>query len=61
MTGPFQQKLNCQLNGWIIINYQNLSHENLSTSAESGPTTSCKGLAQFANRCKRSRGGFLPF
>jgi hypothetical protein len=44
MAGALQQKPNCQLNGWIIINYQNFGHENLSTGTESGPTASCKGL-----------------
>jgi len=61
VAGSFQQELNCQLNSWIIVNYQYFGHENLSTGAESGPTTSCKGLAQFIERCKRCRGGFLTF
>jgi len=61
MASPLQQELNCQLNSWIIVNYQNLGHENLSTGAESGPTTSCKDLAQFADRRKRYRGGFRLF
>jgi hypothetical protein len=30
MASPFQQQPNCQLNGCIIVHYQNLGHENLS-------------------------------
>jgi hypothetical protein len=44
MASAFQQESNCQLNGWIVIHYQNLGHETLSIEAESKTTASCKGL-----------------
>lgn len=45
MASAFQQKPNCQLNGWIIINYQNLGHENLSTTLNQDQRLVAKGCS----------------
>ena len=59
MASALQQKPNCQLDGWIIVHYQNFGHENLSTGAESGPTASCKGLLNLRATASDSEGGLV--
>jgi hypothetical protein len=61
MASPFQQEPNCQLNGWVIVHYQNLGHENLSNEAESKTTASCKGLLNSWIAASGTGGGFCTF
>jgi hypothetical protein len=61
MASPFQQEPNCQLNGWIVIHYQNLGHENLSIGAESKTTASCKGLPNSRLAASKTEEGISIF
>src|SRR6266568_3360092 len=61
MASPFQQEPNCQLNGRIIVHYQNLGHEILSIEAESKTTASCKGLLNSRVAASGTEGGFCTF
>ena len=61
MASTFQQKPNCQLNSWIVVNYQYFGHENLSTEAESGPTGSCKESPNLRAIASDTEGGLCLF
>src|SRR5437016_397007 len=61
VASPFQQEPICQLDGWIIVHYQNLGHETLSTEAESKTTASCKGLPNSRVAASGTYGGSCTF